>query len=304
VIAIVLALVGANLAAAQAPEAPAPVTDVLHTQVRLARAGFSTGEIDGRMGANTRHALSAFAKTRGLPPADTAAALVRLAREQNVDATATYRIAESDVAGPFTPDIPTDLVEQAALPSLSFRSPLEGLAERLRASPALLRQLNPGARFAAGEEIVAPNVAGSDPALVDGPFTIRVSRALSSLRVDGPDGQVVFYAPVTTGSQHDPLPLGEWTVKAVLWHPEFHYNPDLFWDADAAHSKATLPPGPNNPVGVVWIDLDREHYGLHGTPEPSRVGKAASHGCVRLTNWDAARLATMAHPGTRVIFEP
>jgi lipoprotein-anchoring transpeptidase ErfK/SrfK len=114
----------------------------------------------------------------------------------------------------------------------------------------------------------------------------------------------VFYAPVTTGSEHDPLPIGQWKVTAVLWHPDFHYNPELFWDADPTHAKAVVPAGPNNPVGVVWIDLNKEHYGMHGTPEPSQVGKAASHGCVRLTNWDAARLATMVHPGTPVSFEP
>lgn len=295
--------VTATLATLQTPRTATPV-DALQTQVRLARAGFSTGEIDGRMGRNTTGALSAFARARKLAPSDVAGAIDRLAREQNVEATGTYRIVESDVAGPFTPDIPDELTEQATLPSLSFRNRLEALAERLRASPALLKRLNPGALFAAGEEIIAPNVVGSEPPPVDEPITIRVSRSESSLRIEGPDGQVVFHAPVTTGSEYDPLPIGEWAVKAVLWYPEFHYNPELFWDADPAHSKATLPAGPNNPVGVVWIDLDKEHYGLHGTPEPARVGKTASHGCVRLTNWDAARVATMAHPGTRVIFEP
>ena len=109
-------------------------------------------------------------------------------------------------------------------------------------------------------------------------------------------------ATITAGSEKDPLPIGQWKVKGIAKDPTFHYNPDLFWDADADHAKAKIPPGPNNPVGVVWIDLDKEHYGLHGTPEPSRVGHAESHGCVRLTNWDTLRLAAMVGKGTMVEF--
>jgi lipoprotein-anchoring transpeptidase ErfK/SrfK len=111
-----------------------------------------------------------------------------------------------------------------------------------------------------------------------------------------------MYAPVTTGSQRDPLPLGEWKVNGVQLDPPFRYNPELFWDADPSHAKATVPPGPNNPVGMVWIDLSKEHYGIHGTPEPSAIGRTESHGCVRLTNWDALRLAELVKPGTKVIF--
>jgi lipoprotein-anchoring transpeptidase ErfK/SrfK len=120
--------------------------------------------------------------------------------------------------------------------------------------------------------------------------------------VAGSDGRIVFYAPVTTGSEHDPLPIGEWTVRGVQFDPSFHYNPALFWDADAKDTKATIPPGPNNPVGLVWIDISKDHYGLHGTPEPSQIGRTESHGCVRLTNWDALTLAGLVKPGTRVVF--
>ena len=117
------------------------------------------------------------------------------------------------------------------------------------------------------------------------------------------DGTVVLFAPVTTGSEHDPLPPGDFKVTGVSWRPEFHYNPDLFWDAKASDTKATIKAGPNNPVGVVWIALSLEHYGLHGTPEPGNIGHTESHGCVRLTNWDAARLASLVKPGTPVHFE-
>jgi lipoprotein-anchoring transpeptidase ErfK/SrfK len=112
-----------------------------------------------------------------------------------------------------------------------------------------------------------------------------------------------MFAPVTVGSEHDPLPLGTWKVSGIQHDPTFFYNPDLFWDADPSHAKAKIPPGPNNPVGLVWIDINKEHYGLHGTPEPSRVGYTESHGCVRLTNWDAVKLAGLVKPGTRVVFE-
>ena len=113
----------------------------------------------------------------------------------------------------------------------------------------------------------------------------------------------MFFAPVTTGSEHDPLPPGDWKVTGVDWHPVFHYNPDLFWDAKSTDEKATIKAGPNNPVGVVWIALNLEHYGLHGTPEPGNIGHTESHGCVRLTNWDAARVAALVKPGTPVMFK-
>jgi lipoprotein-anchoring transpeptidase ErfK/SrfK len=122
------------------------------------------------------------------------------------------------------------------------------------------------------------------------------------LTVTDGTGHVLFYAPVTTGSEHDPLPIGEWKVNGIQHDPPFHYNPDLFWDAEPKHAKATIPPGPNNPVGLVWIDISRPHYGLHGTPEPSAIGRTASHGCVRLTNWDALKLASLVRPGTHVVF--
>jgi lipoprotein-anchoring transpeptidase ErfK/SrfK len=133
---------------------------------------------------------------------------------------------------------------------------------------------------------------------------VIVSKEASIATVYDAAGAVIFHAPVTSGSERDPLPIGTWTVTAVSKNPAFNYNPDLFWDADPSHAKAKIPPGPNGPVGVVWIDISKEHYGLHGTPEPGRIGYTSSHGCVRLTNWDAARLAALVRKGTPVVFEP
>ena len=131
---------------------------------------------------------------------------------------------------------------------------------------------------------------------------VRVSKQASALTVTDASGKVIMHAPVTSGSQHDPLPIGSWTVTAVARNPTFNYNPDLFWDADPKHAKAKLPPGPNGPVGLVWIDINKPHYGIHGTPEPGTVGHTTSHGCVRLTNWDALKLAAMVGKGTKVEF--
>jgi lipoprotein-anchoring transpeptidase ErfK/SrfK len=105
-----------------------------------------------------------------------------------------------------------------------------------------------------------------------------------------------FLRPI--GSAHDPLPLGNWKIQGVARNRSFHYNPQLFWDASPKHEKAKIPPGPNNPVGVVWIDLSKPHYGIHGTPEPSKIGKTQSHGCIRVTNWDAEALAQAVSPGS------
>ena len=293
--------------ATKKPVAPAFDEKALQAQVALDRAGFSPGEIDGRMGTSTTRALDAFTKNGGTPDA-------------TIEALVTYKITDEDAAASFTPNLPEDMMEKASLPALAYRNLAEALGERFHVSPALLKSLNPRATFVAGEEIRVPNVtefvpaaaaAAPAPAPARGrqneasavpAVTVTVRKSTSDLVVTDSAGKVAFYAPVTTGSEHDPLPIGEWKVNGVQKNPTFAYNPDLFWDADATHAKAKIPAGPNNPVGVVWIDISRPHYGLHGTPEPSTVGKTSSHGCVRLTNWDAQKLAAMVRPGTRVVF--
>ncbi len=290
------------LQGARASSRPDPLA-ALAVQTALARAGFSTGELDGRLGRNAERALISFQITHGLRPSGKpdAPTLAALAAAAPGEATVAYRIADADVAGPFLAALPDDMMEKAKLPALGYTSVLEELAERVHSQPALLQRLNPHAAWRAGDEIVVPNVA--PVAAASKPARLVVSKSASTLRALDADGKVVFFAPVTAGSEHDPLPLGQWKVRGVARNPTFAYNPELFWDAHADQAKAKLAAGPNNPVGVVWIDLDKDHYGLHGTAEPGKVGHAESHGCVRLTNWDAERVAEMVAPGTPVVFE-
>jgi lipoprotein-anchoring transpeptidase ErfK/SrfK len=288
----------------------------LHLQVLLDRAGFSVGVIDGRPGRLTTHALEAFQASRGLPATGRPDEATLLALEPaGTPGLAAYTITAEDTAGPFVDRIPEDFIEKGTLERLSYTSVGELLGERFHTTDRVLQRLNPSTTFAAGQTIHVPNVAvvefpvttGSRPEpgpLASSTDAVVVSESKSALIVRDRTGRTVFHAPVTSGSEFDPLPIGEWKVKDVLTNPVFNYNPDLFWDADLAHVKTRIRPGPNNPVGVVWIDLDKEHYGLHGTPEPQTVGRAQSHGCVRLTNWDAVKLAAHIARGTRVVFEP
>ncbi len=284
---------------------PPPPAD---PQILLDRIGYSPGVIDGSWGENSRKAVAAFQQTHALPVTSEIdrATWDTLLSASGGGPVAMYTITPADAAGPFY-QIPPKLEEQASLPALGYASLMEMLGERFHCGEKLLRQLNPNASFAAGETIRVPNIRlvawGGATKVTAADLQITVSKSQKELTVTS-GGRPLFFAPVSAGSEHDPLPLGTWKVRSVVRNPVFHYDPALFWNGNPADSKATLAAGPNNPVGVVWIDLSKDHYGIHGTPNPASIGTGFSHGCVRLTNWDALTVASLVRPGTPVVFTP
>jgi lipoprotein-anchoring transpeptidase ErfK/SrfK len=276
---------------------------VLRAQILLDRAHFSPGEIDGRYGSNTSSAAAAYNAAKKIDAGATIDAATWQAL--NLDtalAVVPYTLTAEDLAGPFTP-IPEEMADKAKLPALGYESAAEELGEKFHVSPKLLAALNPGVKFdRAGAVIQVPNVARPPLAKIAG-MIVRVGKSQGAVEAVDVNGVVLARYPATLGSTHDPLPLGRWKINGVAWSPPYNYNPGLFWDAEAGDTKAKLAPGPNSPVGSVWIDLSKPHYGIHGTPAPSTIGKGTSHGCIRLTNWDAAELARMVTPGMPAILE-
>lgn len=307
---------------------------VLRAQVMLDRAGFAPGVLDGNYGMLMDRAVRAFQQARDLPvngrldkatwaalPRETSPPLVRLA------------ISGEDAAGPFVVAIPEDMEAKAKLQALHYTSVEEALAEKFHTTPAFLKKLNPGADFSApGTAILVPNVRGvaSMPADMPPPLAgaaanpvtwremvhelsvqpglpkaarVIVDKSETSVRAVDAQGRTIAFFPATIGSEKDPLPIGKWTIKGTAQLPPFNYNPELFWDAEPSDKKAKVPPGPNGPVGIAWVDLSKPHYGIHGTPEPTAISRSESHGCIRLANWDVARLAAMIAPGTPAILQ-
>jgi lipoprotein-anchoring transpeptidase ErfK/SrfK len=295
---------GLNPKAVNDPAAPIPTANgssALRAQILLDRAGFSSGEIDGTLGTNTTRALKAFQRTHDLPATGRMdRATWNALNTEASPALVAYTIGADDVKGPFA-EIPADMMEKSKLEHLGYTSALEGLAEKFHCSPHVLKALNSQATFeTAGEELLVPGIRDQRTARA---AKVVVSKSESTVSAFDARGKLIAQYPASIGSQHDPLPVGQWKITGVARQPVFHYNPDLFWDASTEHSKALIPAGPNNPVGVVWIDLSKQHYGIHGTPEPSNVGHTQSHGCIRLTNWDAQELAGMVTKGIPAILK-
>lgn len=276
---------------------------LVRVQTLLDRAHFSPGVIDGRDGTNLTLAIKAFQASRNLA-ADgqiTKELVDTLTAGDGGQVLVDYQITPQDVAGPFSPPIAKEDYEaMAKLPAMDYHSPLEKLAERFHMDEALLQVLNPGVDFGVAGTTIVVAAAGADTLdrKVD---RIEIDKALGQVRAFDKEGVELAVYPATVGSTERPAPAGEWAVRTLAPRPTYTYDPSRL-TFGKPKAKLTIKAGPNNPVGSTWIDLTKDTYGIHGTPDPKLVNKRASHGCVRLTNWDAAELGSAVNKGAKVIF--
>ena len=281
---------------------PAPDPSLIKAEVLLARAEASPGSVDGLAGSNLKRAVKAYEQMTN-QPADgvlSAALWTKLTAQASGPVAALYTETAKDAAGPFYPDVGENMVAAAKLTSPGYARPSEMLAERFHMSETLLLALNPGADLTkAGTALVVVQPAIPALAPVD---HIEVDKAAASVRAYAADGTLIASFPATVGSTDRPSPSGVHKVRGVAFNPTYTYDPAKLTFGPRKHGKFIIQPGPNNPVGIVYIALDRPGYGVHGTPEPDKIGKTASHGCVRLTNWDALLLAHAVKPGVVVSF--
>ncbi|RJT41348.1 murein L,D-transpeptidase [Mesorhizobium waimense] len=277
---------------------------ILKAQILLDRARFSPGLIDGRLSENFTKAVGGFQAANGLQSDGklTRETWDRLMATSASPALVTHELTRKDVSGPFTKRIPPRMERMARLSRLGYRNAVEKLAERFHVSEQLLRRLNPGANFRkVGTALVVPDVGRSD--LPKAVASLEIDKSARQVRARAPSGKVVAVYPASIGSGEKPAPSGMAEVKRVVHNPTYHYDPKFAFKGVKAKRPFTIAAGPNNPVGSTWIDLSIESYGIHGTPEPGKIGRTFSHGCIRLTNWDAEDLASMVDKGTKVSFE-
>lgn len=275
--------------------------EITALQVFLDREGASPGVIDGRMGSNVSKAIRAYEKITGetLDPNNTEDILTRLGLNGGLPIM-TYEISSADAAGPYVAAIPEDYALKAQLPSLAYTSVTEALAEKFHMDESYLKELNPGVDFS----IPGTRIKVIQPGVERKGVVARIVADKARKQVFAYDAadQLIAAYPASIGSDDTPSPSGLHGVARVAFDPNYTYNPKINFQQGNNTKVLTIPPGPNGPVGTIWIALDKPTYGIHGTPDPSRIGRSQSHGCIRLTNWDATELAKMVKPGVTVEF--
>ena len=276
---------------------------MVKAEVLLDRLDLSPGVIDGKAGENARKATVAFQRSRGLGVSGNLdqATWDKLCESTSAPVLVEYTVTEDDVRGPFMPKIPGDFEGMAHLHALNYRSAAQLLAEKFHTSEELIKQLNPGKTLdRAGIVITVPNVVDARP---EGQvLRIEVDKPAKVVRAFGRNDELVAFYPASIGSSEKPAPSATYGIRQVVKNPTYHYDPRFKFKGVPAQKRLTIAPGPNNPVGLVWIDLTKSSYGIHGTPRPEEIGKTQSHGCIRLANWDALDLARRVRKGTPVVF--
>lgn len=283
-------------------EKPTPAG--VRLQVLLDRAHFSPGEIDGKFGENAKKALRAYAEARQLPSSDELTDDVWQALQADGrPLTATYTITAKDVAGPFLRKLPARMEDMKNIPRLDYTSPREALSEKFHMSEQLLAMLNPGRHFdRAGETIAVVDTSNGGNAAPAKADRVEIDKARQTVKLFDKSNALIGFYPATVGSEEKPSPSGTLKVTEIDPNPTYRYNPAYHFKGVHSRKPFKIRPGPNSPVGTVWINLSADGYGIHGTSSPQNISKAQSHGCIRLTNWDAERVAARVAKGTPVTF--